>query len=856
MEYELTFWDSNPLAIGLGFFIGLVVGGIIAFLCIKFCMKDILKKKVQDAEQGLLIHEKDTIQKKTKIQETKSSVSKSRRSTRRKTVKRRGAREEEQPLMVVNPIILEGDMDQDQDPSKGLLDALVKDNDPDRDLEISDQDLHAVERLEKEFREENIDTMMQLLRTILNKHLQKGKLNPDEAKELLKNAQENMDDVIKTCNAERDEEEEELRKKIKDPQTLETEIDNLNSRHNQRTNSMIQNEKDRFRQDISKTTNLTDAEIDGIMAELTENMANLEHRLGMERMRQTMALEERLGRRRQMAQLQSDEQLQQGRDIDFRREAHGKVLTTLVTDGKLLDRQKEELLKQYEEDLRRIQMKHEEDRQRQTLQLADKLRARRAEKMSQLDETHDKQRETFLKRSGNLTDAKEVAESYHNLLVQQRAQTDEVSDELDDREADEIRKLARDFEKRKNEEFSKREEQFEDQIRTKASLSNSEVDRIMRLHQQEMERYENIKKEERRRNRLMMEEKLQQRRLKVEEEQKKALAEQQALKEQQEATVQKVLASQVELSQDAKDQIMKEHDQNMMAMNNHLQMSRLKQQKALESKLSSRRGKVEELRRKQEEVKKTSKKDKDKELLRLQKQLDEEERRYEADRSVALAALRERLARETEAALKEQESHVGLLLARLEVGQARRQAIIQKQDKTIKELEDKMAGRVASAERSGDDSTSATVNHLIQDHMSRVEDLSSRMHEARQRQDQVLQEKLQRKKLKKERDIEDRLETDAQRDWQKQQQTGMPGYASALLGQAMLETRHKLALNQLEREMQGEMLKQKELLNSELDEELNTELQEQKKSFLAQLAAISNMSKDDVNDLVDNAVND
>lgn len=64
-----------------------------------------------------------------------------------------------------------------------------------------------------------------------------------------------------------------------------------------------------------------------------------------------------------------------------------------------------------------------------------------------------------------------------------------------------------------------------------------------------------------------------------------------------------------------------------------------------------------------------------------------EEKRLEEERQQELQDLRDRLAAETNDVLMEQERQLGLLIARLQVGQARRLAVIQKQDKTIKELE-------------------------------------------------------------------------------------------------------------------------------------------------------------------------
>jgi len=68
-------------------------------------------------------------------------------------------------------------------------------------------------------------------------------------------------------------------------------------------------------------------------------------------------------------------------------------------------------------------------------------------------------------------------------------------------------------------------------------------------------------------------------------------------------------------------------------------------------------------------------------------QVQQEERLLEEEKKNALNSLRERLSQETQQALKEQEHTMGETIARLEVGQARRQAIISKQDTTIKELE-------------------------------------------------------------------------------------------------------------------------------------------------------------------------
>lgn len=71
-------------------------------------------------------------------------------------------------------------------------------------------------------------------------------------------------------------------------------------------------------------------------------------------------LEERLARRQQLSLLHRFEENEQKHNIGRRRGAQEQTLQSLVSDGKLMERQKEELLNEYENNLRKIQMKQEE----------------------------------------------------------------------------------------------------------------------------------------------------------------------------------------------------------------------------------------------------------------------------------------------------------------------------------------------------------------------------------------------------------------------------------------------------------------------------------------------------------------
>ena len=76
------------------------------------------------------------------------------------------------------------------------------------------------------------------------------------------------------------------------------------------------------------------------------------------------ALEDRLARRRQKIEMHQNDKEQERAEIDYRRDAHDKKLTDLVSDGKLNEKQKQDILDEYENDLRKVQMQHENGKQR------------------------------------------------------------------------------------------------------------------------------------------------------------------------------------------------------------------------------------------------------------------------------------------------------------------------------------------------------------------------------------------------------------------------------------------------------------------------------------------------------------
>ena len=863
---EKSGWDVDTTSIAIAFVIALVVGALITLGCAKLCMKDIYKHNAQrrSEEMGKYGIEKDTVsQQKSSQKGRKKSKSLKKRL---KTAGKKGKDAQLVPVLIValddnqpEEVVMGGASDKRGDEEEtpailgstyGMVDALAQDDLPSLEDELSKQDLHGINNLEKELREENINMMINLLRTMLNQQLSKGKVTPEQYKEVVTNMQTSIDDVVKANQREKEDEEEELKGKIKDPLLLQEAIDNLHPKYVHRMNSELRKQQENMRGELEKGTGLTDEEIEAMLAKYNDSMALLEKKLAVERARQVANFEDRLAKRRAMGEFQLADKHRRAQDTVNLRAAHEPAIQRLIDGGKLLEKQKDELLREYEENVRKLSLKQEDELQKQQLNLAEKLKYRRQARIQELAEQEQREQDSFFQTSDAYTSTNDMLEDYHKLLAGQRDQREDVNTQLDDLEYNEMKKLIKNVTKGTEDDIATEDQRLHDQLQSKAQLSQREIDQIIRIHQEESDEMHRMKAVEKRRARSVLEEKLAQRRFKNEEDMKKGLAEQQALKDQQDATIEKLLASQVELSDHAKNKIMKEHEHNMAAVNNQLQMSRLRQQKMLEQKLNKRKAKIADLERQREDADNEKKQLKEKERTKLKAQLDkqieDEEKKLAEERTTAAAKLKQKLQEETDLALKEQAQQVSQVIARLEVGQARRQAIIHKQDKKLKELEEHIANQVGDV-----DDNNPAIDSLLQQHYNQVSNLNDKIQDARERQEQMLMEKLQRKKLKKERDMDQDLEAQAEEDYNKQRQRGA-GLASNILSRAMEDQRHRNAKMQLEREMQIELQNQREELNVQLEAELNKEVQEQKKQFLAQIAQMTNVTDSEVNGLLGN----
>ncbi|XP_067937980.1 trichohyalin-like [Watersipora subatra] len=323
----------------------------------------------------------------------------------------------------------------------------------------------------------------------------------------------------------------------------------------------------------------------------------------------------------------------------------------------------------------------------------------------------------------------------------------------------------------------------------------------------------------------------------------------QSIKAQQEEMVHKVLQNQADLTEEAAARIMEEHKRNMETINSQLSISKIRQEKQLEERLAQRKARLAE---KEQERQKAGAAMAEK----LQRELEEEKQKIRKDHERELESLKNNLQEETQQALNAQELQISQMIGQLEVGQARRKNILQKQDKLISELENQLANKVGSHKQAptfGENPKGyTTTTELMQKHYGQVETLNSSLQATRERQEQALQEKLEQKRLIRESQIREQMKAEAQKEMANMRARGA-GTASDILVDMMLQQRHEKAMEDLEKEMKVEMQRSRDQMNEQLHAEMMAALSDEGKNFMAEMAANSGLTNSDLTEAMENA---
>eukprot|EP00057_Strongylocentrotus_purpuratus_P017187 XP_011671661.1 PREDICTED: trichohyalin isoform X2 [Strongylocentrotus purpuratus] len=862
-------WRLDALEVSLAVIFGVIIGVILAIIISRCFVKEIAKDRIQK-------HQDDTVVKNAAYEvevagyadmtyrKTKTSTV-NEKSSRQKPIKQDDGYDEEDGEYRKKKRRDESDDDDDGEGEEeeelmkeklasGIVIALTMPSSEKTMVELSLQDFQATKSMERELLEERESVFVHILQILLGRFVTAERMDEKFAADFIDRTSQELSDAKDSLEASQLMVEQDLKNRsdlMKDPLALEEVLENSRLDYIRKMDGLVQDAQIKVKDKLSREAGLSSEEVEAIMKKLLENMAAAERMIGQEQNRQATILNERLSKRQALSEQYAQVTSRESKGNQTRAKSLNEIAKYLAEERELNQSQAKSIIKQYQADVEKIQENHKAAVSKQSQELAEKLQQHRERKLRALEKKQEEKREKLAAKAPQVVNPTDFVEAHHDLLEQQRNEKNDLIDELDYHEAEELSLLRKTLEEERGIELAEKDKSVFEELAEKAQLNEKEANRIIKKHQANVTAYEEQLDQEKKRQNMLLQEKIELRKASWEEEQRRAAAEQQQLAEQQERTITKLIDTQSTLDEESKRQIMLQHEQNVSALNNHLQMTKLKQQKLLEAKLTKRRARYESIKAEHSQERLARGEDDEEEGELTTKQAEElatEEQAMREEQQAAILALRKQLAHETEEVLKEQDAKMGILIGKLQAGQARRQGVIKKLDRAVKDLQDQLVDSIADSNVVSERKT----ERIMAAHMQEIEDIEEKLRQARAHQEDQLQHKMETIKLMREKTLAEELKKEAKPSNDRHRETSSG--ALQLMTKILESNRQKQALRQLEQEMKVETMKQKEELNDQLEDALEQELKERERDFLGQLAALSQLGKDELNNMVHTAI--
>ncbi|RUS90473.1 hypothetical protein EGW08_001741, partial [Elysia chlorotica] len=504
--------------------------------------------------------------------------------------------------------------------TRGMVDVMQQTTSNSAEVEMADQDMAAIVAMESSMEEEKEVLMLRILAMLMKVKVEKREITKNFYMNFMRKTEEDLKDLNKMIDREKEEAEEKLRndpKWSKEAQALETEMQKLQTDSNNRLTKLQRDFKDKMRLDLLRSSGMSEKEVNNLMGQLMNEMSAVEEKLGLEQARQRRALEQRLARRRQALEFQEAEDEEVQTSIEKRVEFFDDILSSNLRDISKLEGQRDEIKSAFASDLSEINKFYAKELDRLRLEKSDVLQNQRLSSFYNLTKNQEKEKAFLVQTADKATRIQDFVKLYHDLIMKHHMEQETLCNDLDQNEVQEMYKIKQGVAKEEAAAMDKAVEKQTEKLENVANLMASEADKIIRLHKAQMADYNVRRQRERQAKMVQLQEKLKQRLLAADEAEARDQKEQEVLKQEQMDTMARVLSTNMELDDDAKKRILREHEQNMQALSNQLLRSKLRQQKSLEIKLNQRKARLTELRIQQKALKEShqnEKKDLEKKL--------------------------------------------------------------------------------------------------------------------------------------------------------------------------------------------------------------------------------------------------
>lgn len=736
--------------------------------------------------------------------------------------------------------------------NRGMVDVLMQKNSDAVLEEVTKQDIEVLEKIEKDQNSEKEKMMMCMLEKLLIEESFNGTLPSDFCiNDFMKNMEKDLQNINQMKKIDMTEEDVMIKRERlfrKTPLDTDLGCDKESGITNRIKREMKKERVKKIR------NNFYQANIDNSVAErIKEKMEKLsatwDKHCTLEQKRISESLNKKQWSRRMVAEKQILIQMEEDMPLNESVSLLGNVLNTFVNNGQLIHKRCQELIDEFKRDKVYLRKQLNEDASQKLEELTRKLREKRLEELMKLEDKHFKEKQKFLdasKENQNFN-TESCIQNYLSETTKMNTELENKLNELDQKEAEAMELFLVQVKQSHTAEVCETELDFFNDLKTKTNFTQNDVQKLIHQYKAQQKKYAAMCEKACRERESLFKEELEKQIEEQKERKHMAEAEQVAIFNEQESIMTKMLENNVNIDEEKKEEILKIHKQKMQELSNHLETTRIKQEQNLQVLLAQRRSNVKELKEEKERAAKEKQTEGNKKLQeKLNAEIEAAELKLEKEKSKAEEKGHQQLIEETKVILEQHHNELAAEIGKMEIAKARRKVFMDRQDSTLQCLHEKLEGLVGS-ERT----PQGLSNQIVQRHQNVMHHLEQQQKAEREKQQRILQAKIEQKHLQKQRELT--KEFHELKEFQGQKQKGTSAAASILCN-ILLEKRHEENKAALEKEMKAELEKKCRGLDVVLENKLNKELKQQRQNFLVELAAISDLDKDEVKDLISQVV--
>ncbi|XP_072026973.1 limbin-like [Amphiura filiformis] len=705
-----------------------------------------------------------------------------------------------------------------------------------------------LKRLEDEYREECREAVKKLSVQNLVKLQQlrnKQKNQVSDAENNTKNMEkEEKKEIRALLEKQHQAESDELTKLLKLQQ--EEELEKIRKEYAIKKRMDLKGQQSATLDEVILQGELDEEQATSLIREHKSNVATLEKLMDDEVSRQRMLLEEKLARRKAMAhanEIQTDEQRNL---LNVLASQTLSPVQELQKDHKLTDDEAFEYVERVKKEMLVAKEKADAERKKQEETLHKKLSEKKKKMMDQKSKEHQQQQEKLEKgfkinHERDDIGCDDFLAANFTLMSQQRDELFEIETELDDEAAKELETLRDGVVDKTKEQIDQSKGGIYKELMDKG-LTEDMKDEILEQHQRDVERLMEERAEQREKQERTLKKKLAKHRQEWARKKQEEKVEQEQIREHENKMVDKLLASQMAMSEDERKRIMEEHEKQMVALENSLSLGKLRQRRLIEEKQAARKARqlqkmeqehseeaLRQMRRAQlDSDEEDSAQEKQQELIKKQVQeridvlYNEDNEQLEEHQE----QVRDEMVKERAQSLQKQEEKIGALMATLQLQKAREIATIEEQQKALWKLKLEML----------DDMTEKGViknsecKKLVEAHAKEAKALEDKIQSQKVKQEKELRKRLQGKMAEREKSFLARQEKELE-DLCNRETNGV----AERLKRVALKHKHMVQIEEFRHKIEIELSQTLEELRRYFEVARLKQKQEQELQFLAAL---------------------